>query len=165
MMAKREEPAGIGVFRLYTEKEKDSYIGALVAQFEKEKTRKKPDEAHLPFITLSRQFGCMALEVALQITERLNQQETSGPGWAVYDKEIVRKIAEDLHMKTDDYLPKRALTDAELDRLGEFLQNSNVGAAMNLEELDGFFAALIAGPELVPPSEYLPEVFGGEMSE
>ncbi len=36
---------------------------------------------------------------------------------------------------------------------------------MNLEELDGFFAALIAGPELVPPSEYLPEVFGGETSE
>jgi uncharacterized protein len=36
---------------------------------------------------------------------------------------------------------------------------------MNLEELDGFFAALIAGPEMVPPSEYLPEVFGGEMSE
>ena len=36
---------------------------------------------------------------------------------------------------------------------------------MNLEELDGFFAALIAGPETVMPSEYYPEVFGGEMSE
>jgi uncharacterized protein len=36
---------------------------------------------------------------------------------------------------------------------------------MNIEEFDGFFASLIAGPEVVPPSEYLPEVFGGEMSE
>ena len=36
---------------------------------------------------------------------------------------------------------------------------------MNLEELDGFFAALIAGPETVMPSEYNPEVFGGEMSD
>jgi uncharacterized protein len=36
---------------------------------------------------------------------------------------------------------------------------------MNLEELDGFFAALIAGPETVMPSEYYSEVFGGEMSE
>src|SRR5205814_1526797 len=35
---------------------------------------------------------------------------------------------------------------------------------MKIEELDGFFAALIAGPEIVMPSEYLPEVFGGEMS-
>ena len=36
---------------------------------------------------------------------------------------------------------------------------------MNVEELDGFFAALIAGPETVMPSEYYPEVFGGEMSD
>jgi Uncharacterised protein family (UPF0149) len=37
------------------------------------------------------------------------------------------------------------------------------GKAMNVEQLDGFFAALIAGP--VMPSEYYPEVFGGEISE
>jgi len=36
---------------------------------------------------------------------------------------------------------------------------------MNVEQLDGFFAALIAGPETVMPSEYYPEVFGGEMSD
>ena len=36
---------------------------------------------------------------------------------------------------------------------------------MNLEELDGFFAALIAGPETVTPSEYNREVFRGEMGE
>jgi uncharacterized protein len=36
---------------------------------------------------------------------------------------------------------------------------------MNVEQLDGFFAALIAGPETVMPSEYNREVFGGEMSE
>ena len=57
------------------------------------------------------------------------------------------------------------LTDAELDRLAEFLSNSKGGQAMNIEQLDGFFAALIAGPDVVPPSEYLPEVFGGEMSD
>jgi uncharacterized protein len=57
------------------------------------------------------------------------------------------------------------LTDAEFDRLGQFLKSCRGGKAMNLEELDGFFAALIAGPEVVMPSEYLPEAFGGEMSE
>jgi yecA family protein len=50
------------------------------------------------------------------------------------------------------------LTDAEPDRLAEFLSNSKGGQAMNIEQLDGFFAALIAGPDVVPPSEYLPEV-------
>ena len=57
------------------------------------------------------------------------------------------------------------LTDAELDRLGDFLESCDGGKAMNVEELDGFFAALIAGPEMVMPSEYYPEVFGGEMSD
>jgi uncharacterized protein len=57
------------------------------------------------------------------------------------------------------------LTDAELDRLGDFLKGCKGGRAMNVEQLDGFFAALIAGPETVMPSEYYWEVFGGEMSD
>jgi uncharacterized protein len=57
------------------------------------------------------------------------------------------------------------LTDAELDRLGDVLKNCKGGRAMNVETLDGFFAALIAGPEAVMPSEYYPEVFGGEISD
>ena len=56
------------------------------------------------------------------------------------------------------------LTETELDRLEEFLKSCKGGKAMSIEELDGFFAALIAGPEVVMPREYLPEVFGGEMS-
>jgi uncharacterized protein len=51
------------------------------------------------------------------------------------------------------------LNDAEFDRLGDFLEG--IGApAMNLEMLDGFIAALICGPETVPPSEYLQQIFG-----
>jgi uncharacterized protein len=57
------------------------------------------------------------------------------------------------------------LTDAELDRLGNFLKSCKGGKAMNLEQLDGFFSTLIAGPETVMPSEYNREVFGGEMSD
>ena len=57
------------------------------------------------------------------------------------------------------------LTNVELDRLGDFLKGCKGGRAMNVEQLDGFFAALIAGPETVMPSEYYSEVFGGEMSD
>ena len=57
------------------------------------------------------------------------------------------------------------LTDAEFDRLANFLKSCKGGRAMNIEQLDGFFAVLIAGPENVMPSEYYREVFGGEMSE
>ena len=33
---------------------------------------------------------------------------------------------------------------------------------MDLEEMDGFFSALICGPVTVPPSVYLDEIWGGE---
>jgi uncharacterized protein len=59
----------------------------------------------------------------------------------------------------------KPLTDDELDHLDDFLTKCGYGCAMSVEELDGFFAALIAGPEIVPPSEYLPEVFAGEPFE
>ncbi len=36
---------------------------------------------------------------------------------------------------------------------------------MNVEQLDGFFSALIAGPEIVMPSEYNREVFSGRTGE
>ena len=36
--------------------------------------------------------------------------------------------------------------------------------AMNLEQIDGFFTALVCGPEVVMPGEYLPYVWGNEKS-
>jgi uncharacterized protein len=55
------------------------------------------------------------------------------------------------------------LSDAELDKLSGILTRFGARGAMNLEMLDGFFAALIAGPDTVLPSEYLPEIWGDGM--
>jgi uncharacterized protein len=55
------------------------------------------------------------------------------------------------------------LTDAELDRLSGVLGRFDNQRPMNLEHLDGFFAALICGPVNVPPSEYLPVILGDDM--
>jgi uncharacterized protein len=52
------------------------------------------------------------------------------------------------------------LTDAELDHLSAILEQLGNKHSMNLEQLDGFLAALICGPELVPPSKYLPKICG-----
>ena len=54
------------------------------------------------------------------------------------------------------------LTDAELDHLSEILGRLGNKRAMNLEQLDGFLAALICGPELVLPSKYLPMIWGDQ---
>ncbi len=57
------------------------------------------------------------------------------------------------------------LADKELDRLEELLSRSDSEYAMNLEQVDGFFAALVCGPEIVLPSEYLPEIWGLESDD
>src|SRR5213594_1456210 len=60
----------------------------------------------------------------------------------------------------------RPLNDAECDRIHTLLSRFRSERAMNsLEEIDGFFAALICSPELAKPSEYLPEIWGGEMAD
>jgi len=53
------------------------------------------------------------------------------------------------------------LTDDEIEYLESVLEQFPDHAAMNVEELDGFFTALLCGPRTGLPSEYLPEVFGG----
>ena len=60
---------------------------------------------------------------------------------------------------------KHPLTDPELDRLAEFLRACKGGNAMNIEEFDGFFAALVVGPDTVMPSEYYAHIFGGTMED
>ena len=60
---------------------------------------------------------------------------------------------------------REPLTDAELERLGGFLRGLKNPAHLTLEGLDGLFCALIAGPDTVMPSEYLPVVWGGQMAD
>jgi uncharacterized protein len=56
--------------------------------------------------------------------------------------------------------------DPKLETLGELLDQLSGDGTMDIEELDGFFAALHCCPQLVPPSEYLQEIFGtGESLE
>jgi Uncharacterised protein family (UPF0149) len=55
------------------------------------------------------------------------------------------------------------LTKDELDRLADFLGAINP-PALNLESLDGYFAALICDPDVVLPSEHLPEIWGEDYS-
>jgi uncharacterized protein len=57
----------------------------------------------------------------------------------------------------------QSLSKSELDRLAAHLKAMGP-QAMNLEALDGYFSALICGPEPLSPSEYLPEIWGGDFA-
>lgn len=57
------------------------------------------------------------------------------------------------------------LSDAETERVSAFLAAIKTPEACDFEAMDGLLAALIVGPELVMPSEYLPAIFGGELPD
>ena len=53
--------------------------------------------------------------------------------------------------------------DAELDKLQELLATLPAEAGpMSVAELDGFLTGVLVCPELIPPSEWLPEVWGSD---
>jgi len=61
----------------------------------------------------------------------------------------------------DDPAAAIKLSEDELDWLAGFLVSDHAPqTAMDLEALDGFYSALFAGPQLVPPAEYLGELWG-----
>lgn len=55
------------------------------------------------------------------------------------------------------------LSNEEIDELNAFLMSeATPDDCMDIVTLDGFLTALVIGPELVPPSVWLPLVWGGE---
>lgn len=70
----------------------------------------------LPFVTISREYGCGAYEIAKNLAELLNQDSNQNPPWAAYDKEILDKIMNDMGIssslaKTLTNRAKKTLTD------------------------------------------------------
>jgi uncharacterized protein len=55
----------------------------------------------------------------------------------------------------------KPLSERDVARLSDLLDSVPDNAAMTIEEMDGFFCALIVGPDVVLPSEYLPILLGG----
>jgi uncharacterized protein len=63
-----------------------------------------------------------------------------------------------------DVIPDTPLSDEEIRELDIFLMSdATPDECMDIVALDGFLTALAIGPELVPPSVWLPLVWGGEM--
>jgi len=51
-----------------------------------------------PFITLSREYGCEAVPVALKLSEILNERCRPFFAWVAYDQQLLDKVAQELHL-------------------------------------------------------------------
>ncbi|HNZ42341.1 MAG TPA: cytidylate kinase family protein [Bacteroidales bacterium] len=61
----------------------------------------KPPVANLPFITLSREYGCPAQDVAVMLVDRLNnanEKTKNLPPWTKLSKEILLAASQELHV-------------------------------------------------------------------
>jgi yecA family protein len=90
--------------------------------------------------------------------------------WLVEPRPALQRASEELADPAADEPADPAeairLDARERDWLAGFLESAQVPeTAMNLEELDGFFTALVAGPAFVPPSEYMKALWGSEDGE
>jgi len=57
------------------------------------------------------------------------------------------------------------LTDEELEELDEFLMSDATHEeSMDISMLDGFLTALAIGPNTLPPSQWMPVIWGGAMT-
>lgn len=103
----------------------DARIAAHLRAWEQIKRVDNPafHEAH-PFITLSREFGCEALPLARQLVELLNARCRPTIPWVAYDRELLDRVASELHLRHDvveglDGVRRDAMTelfDAVLNR-------------------------------------------------
>jgi uncharacterized protein len=79
--------------------------------------------------------------------------------------ELLRKLAESKPAQpTSDGSDERdmmaPLSDEELDALEQFLLYLDEEEGMTLDMLDGYLHAIAIGPNTVPPSQWLPQVWG-----
>ena len=55
------------------------------------------------------------------------------------------------------------LADTDFDRLSDILELFGDQRSMNLEQIDGFLAAVVCGPETIPQREYLLAIWGDDI--
>lgn len=56
----------------------------------------------LPFITISREYGCLGFSIGDNLAEELNKMGSTDMPWAVYDKEILDKVKDDFNIDKKD---------------------------------------------------------------
>ncbi len=77
----------------------EKYISSQIKYWQQQKDmiefveKKKP---RLPFITLSREYGCGGFEIAVKIVELMNTSKKQDPIWAAYDKKLLDNIMTDM---------------------------------------------------------------------
>ncbi|HPS87484.1 MAG TPA: cytidylate kinase-like family protein [Spirochaetota bacterium] len=99
------------------------YINAQVTYWKQQKEKLATPEKtnRLPFITISREYGCGGYEVAKKLVEIFNDEMKQNPQWAAYNRELLDKVMDDLGLSSS---LAETLTGTARSSLTNLLQTS-----------------------------------------
>lgn len=99
------------------------YINAQVTYWKQQKEKlAAPEKTNkLPFITISREYGCGGYEVAKKLIEIFNDEMKQTPQWAAYNKELLDKVMDDMGLSSS---LAETLTTTARSSLTNLLQTS-----------------------------------------
>ncbi|OHD65301.1 MAG: hypothetical protein A2176_15305 [Spirochaetes bacterium RBG_13_51_14] len=100
-----------------------SIDSAIAYQERNWKLRKKSvdlTEKHaLPFITISREYGCLGYRVGEALAKILNETYYHIPSWAVYERHLLDRLMEDMHIS---YELAETLTDSAKSSMADYFR-------------------------------------------
>jgi cytidylate kinase len=79
---------------------KDILIQYMENRLQSERKSKEDKKVSKAFITISREFGCKANDLATTLKDKLNK-EASSSSWDIYNKELIEESAKELSLSTD----------------------------------------------------------------
>lgn len=86
---------------------------------ERKNTINMGEKHALPFLTISREYGCLAHSVADKIMNILNKEYPRKPHWTIYDRNLLERIMSDMNIS---YQLAETLTDKARGSMADFLQ-------------------------------------------
>jgi cytidylate kinase len=88
-----------------------------------------------PFVTLSREFGCEAVPTAMRLVEILNERSHPVLPWVVCDREVLDRVARELHLQREIVESMDDTRRGEMVELFDALLNRKVDEALMFRKL------------------------------
>lgn len=67
----------------------------------RKKTVNMSEKGSLPFITISREYGCLGYNVGVEVANILNQKYRPDNSWTVFERHLLDRVMEDMHISRE----------------------------------------------------------------
>ncbi|HTS19198.1 MAG TPA: cytidylate kinase-like family protein [Verrucomicrobiae bacterium] len=88
-----------------------------------------------PFVAISREYGCEALPLAQHLVQALNERCLPSVPWVSYDRELLDKVSEELHLQRDILETLDGQRRDEMSELFDNIINRKVDDAIVVRKL------------------------------